>query len=707
VDSDVAVEGSPGHGDDVDAILRRDPHGTYPIMDARSRDDYQSRVRMWAQRAHRSADDVAQVAITLATQASQRHGVDDRRAHVGYFLTDNGLGEFAAMLPAKLNWREWLRLRSATGLLFVYCSMIFSICAAYGIGSAWLFDIDLPWFGRASLALVTALYVSYIVQNWVNVLVPRLLLPRRVPRLDFSDGIPASAQTLVTVPCLLVSRDGMHKLAQTLETLHHDNRGSGAGYALLTDFVDAPDEHASGDDALLQQACAQIDALNQRHGGGFVLLHRPRRWNAAENLWIGWERKRGKLEELNGYLMGGASPFQTMHGDLSKVLGSKYVLTLDEDNADLTPGAVRELAAALAHPLNRAVLGNNGDRVEAGHVVLQPRPMIALPKDTTPSRLEMLVYSMIEIETTKAFRSDQPAINTDQDLFGQVAYGGKGIYDVELFHRLMHGRIAENTILSHDVLEGGMVRAGVVSDIILRENFVPTFYAAAQRTHRWMRGDWQLLPWLWPTVRDASGSRVRNVLPAFGRWKIFYNAMRMLLPVASLVCFVVGWATCATPGWWTLNLLAVAWVPAIVDLLIGVVRNLLALRFRATARGMWAWLSLRSASFIFGVDQAQNAFDAAVRASFRMLVSHRGLLEWTASSVVSRRGTPTLAQYLRMMWISPVFAVITVAFIDRINPMALSSAIPFAVLWISAPFVAWWWSQKPHERVHSAPITPP
>ncbi|MCW0452915.1 hypothetical protein [Xanthomonas sacchari] len=707
MDLHVAVGTDAVAKDAVDATLRLDPIGAYSRMDALSRADYQTQTKMWAQRAGRTAAEVAQAAIDLAMQAQLRHGTSDRRSHVGYFLSDNGVRDLAAVLGTRLNWRERLRLQSSATLILAYCTLIFSICCAYGFVSVWLLEIRMPWPGQVLLAMAAALYVSYMVQNWVNMYLPQMALPRRMPRLDFSAGNPESAKTLVVIPCLLISRDSIHKLAQALESLYLSNSGAGAGFALLSDFADAPTQHASGDDALLEEACAQISVLNERYGGGFLMLHRTRRWNPGENLWIGWERKRGKLEELNAYLMGGDSPFQTMHGDLDKISGTKYVMTLDDDNADLTPGAVQELAGAMAHPLNRAVLNKDGNQVEAGYVVLQPRAMIALPKNSLPSRLELLLQAMIEIETTKDFRSDKPVIHVDQDLFGQAAYFGKGIYDVELFHRLTHGRIAENTILSHDVLEGGMARAGVVSDIVLRENFMPTFYATSRRSHRWMRGDWQLLPWLLPTVRIASGARVRNTLSLFGRWKIFHNAMRMVLPIASLLCFVVGWATSARPGLWTLNLLAVAWVPATIALLIGVSRNLLSGNFRATARGVWSWLSLRSASFIFGVDQAQSAFDAAVRASFRMLVSHRKMLEWTASTVVTARSVPTLTQYIKMMWISPAFATSVVWLMSRVNPAALPSAIPLAALWTSAPLIAWWWSQKPQGQLYSAQPSQP
>ncbi|MBB5882401.1 hypothetical protein GGR60_001655 [Xanthomonas arboricola] len=702
MDLDVAVESPAALGEDIDAVLRRDPMGVYAQMDQRSRGDYQARVASWAQRSGRQPVSVAHVAIDLALQSHQRHGATDRRSHVGYFLTDGGIATLARTLGTTLSLQERMRTRSLPGLVLGYCALAFLLCATYGVLSVWLLKIALPWPGQMLLAMAVTFYAHCIIPGWFNMLLSRRLRPRRMPRMDFSTGVPVSAKTLVVIPCLLTSREGIDKLIQSLERLYRNNRDANAGYALLSDFTDAPTARQEGDTSLLDEARARISAMNERHGGGFVLLHRPRRWNPGEGMWMGWERKRGKLEELNAYLVGAASPFQTMHGDLDKVSGTRYVLTVDDDNAQLTQGAVSELAAVLSHPLNRPVLSQDGTRIEAGFVIIQPRGMIALPDNAAPSRLERFLHSTVEIETSNAIRTEQPVVDVDQDVFGQAVYVGKGIYDVEIFHRLTHGLIAENTILSHDVLEGGIVRAAVATDIILHETFAPTFYAAARRTHRWHRGDWQSIPWLFPRVRNASATLIKNPLSPFGRWKIFHNVVRMLFPIVSLVCFVAGWLASAVPGLWTLNLLMIAWFPPLVGLMIGVVRNLLSGNFRLMARGFWSSLWMRSSPFIFSVDNAMNAFDAAARATFRMLISRRHLLEWTASIIVFTGRGHTLRQYLEMMWISPAFALVTVVLVAYLNPAALSSAIPFALLWISAPIVAWWWSQQQEEHVCTA-----
>jgi hypothetical protein len=689
--------------DAVDAILREDPAGAYARMDAASRERYLHAVRTWAGRANRPADDVARTVIALATGCAGRHGATDRRAHVGYFLIDAGIADLAAALGTKPGWRERIRLRPASHVLLAYYGAFFSLCLGLGILSVGMFDFDLSLTGRVAMSTLVALYICPIVQGWVHLLLPRLFEAQRMPRMDFGSGIPASEKTLVAIPCLLTSREGVRRLGHALEALYRDNREAGAGYALLSDFVDAPARHMDDDDALLDEARAMIAALNERHGGGFVLLHRSRRWNAADGIWMGWERKRGKLEELNAHLVGGPSPFETRHGDLGRLEGVRYVFVLDEDNHDLTPGAIQQLAATLTHPLHRPVFGDSGVRLEAGYTLLQPRATIVLSRDTAPSRLERLVQSMMLLETGQAVSGPPPA-NTDMALYGQVPYVGKGFYDVAAFHRIMHGRVPENSTLNHDVLEGGTVRAAVVGDIVLHDTFTPTFFATANRTHRWMRGDWQLLPWLLPTVRDASGARIENALSPFGRWQIFYNGLRMTMPTAALLCFAIGWLTSPTPGAWTLYLLAIAWLPALLVLAFSLLRRLPSLDPRSTALGAWAWLSLRSAGFIFAVDQARITLDAAVRCTYRMLVSHRGMLEWTPSSVIAAQRDPTLAQYLRMMWTSPAFAVAVTWLVARTHPSALWSSVPFAVLWSMAPVVAWWWSRTPEGELR--PLRP-
>ena len=699
--SDVPATVPAAATDEVDAILRQDPMQVFARMDARSRQDYRDRVRMWAGRARREAPEVARLVVELATQAGERHGPSDRRAHVGYFLVDDGIADLARALKTKTTWREALRLRRQGTLVFAYCALAGFICLGTGVAAVLLFDIRMPWPGQALLGLAVALFLSGIIPGWFNMVISRALVPRWMPRLDFRQGIPDSAKTLVVIPCLLTSREGTQKLARTLERLYLGSVRTGVGFAMLSDFVDADAETAEGDDTLLEHARAEISALNERHGGGFALLHRPRRWNPSEGRWIGWERKRGKLEELNAFLAGEASPFTTMHGDLGVVDGARYVLTLDDDNANLSPGAIAALAGAMAHPLHRPVLDAGGKRVVAGFVIMLPRFRISLPDDDEASRMEQLFQSTIDIETAGEHYSPEPTVDVDQDVFGETVYLGKGMYDAAMFHRLTRGLIAENTILNHDVLESGLLRAGLVSDVLLDETFAPTFLAATKRSHRWQRGDWQQIPWLFPTVRNAAGVRVENTVSLFGRWKLLQNIMRLLFPVSAILCFVAGWATSGRPGQWTLSLLAIVWLPSLFGLMLGAIRSALSGNLASMLRGMVAALSMRLGGFIFGVHHARVALDAVLRSSYRMWISHRKMLEWTASIMdTSQRGL-TLWQYVRLMWFSPAFAIAVLVLVAKVNPPAITSALPFAALWSMAPWLAWWWSQKSGEGAYS------
>jgi hypothetical protein len=680
---------------EVDEILEQDPARAYALMDPPSRREYRERVTKWSDRVRLPVVKVASVVLELAANGAERYGALDRRAHVGYFLTDDGTVELAKSLKTRLTWWEDLRLRWKGSLVIPYCALIAALCIGFGAASVMFFDIRMALPGRIVLALAVAVFLSVTIQGLCNSLIARALDPRWMPRLDFRCGIPESAKTLVVIPCLLTSRDGIEQLARTLERIYLRNVRNGVGYAMLSDFVDAGVFNCDSDDILLAHARAQISLLNERHGGSFALLHRSRRWNKAEGCWMGWERKRGKLEELNAYLAGVSSPFHTMHGDLGVVKGARYVLTIDDDNGNLSPGAVASLAGAMAHPLHRPVLSEDCKRVTAGYTILMPLTYLRFRKDSGASRMEQLLRPKVDEMEDAGPCSSESIVDIDQGLFRENLYFGKGIYDAPLFHFLTHGLIAENTILNHDTIESGLVRAALVSDVLLDESFPPTFFAMSRRSHRWQRGDWQQIPWLFWNIRNAAGVRVKNTLSTFARWKIMQNIIRLLFPIAAILCFVLGWVAADKPGLWTLSFLAVVWTPALIRLLIAAWHGFRAGRFVSTVVGMSSELAMRFSGFVFGVHNAYIALDAILRASFRMSVSRSKLLEWTASIIDGNRCAPTLRQSVTHMWHSPAFAVIAVWFISQVNPPALPSALPLAGMWLAAPVLAWWWSQTP------------
>ena len=325
-----------------------------------------------------------------------------------------------------------------------------------------------------------------------------------LPRLDYSQRDRVGLPRMVVVPTILRSAESIDDLLQTLEIHHLANRDPHLHFALLTDWPDAAQENLPEEEALLERTKAGIESLNRKYAGGrrdlFFLFHRPRRWNASENVWMGYERKRGKLMQFNAFLRGRcADCFAAVVGDLTILPEIKYVITLDTDT-QLPRESARQLIGTMAHPLNRPQFDPALGIVTEGYSLLQPRVDVSLPT-ADRSRFVRLHAGEVGIDPYTRTVSD-----VYQDLFGEGSFIGKGVYDVDAFQRTLAGRFPENRILSHDLLESVYARCGLVSDVTLYEDYPSRYEIDAVRRHRWIRGDWQILPWLLPRVRDARWS---------------------------------------------------------------------------------------------------------------------------------------------------------------------------------------------------------
>ena len=355
--------------------------------------------------------------------------------------------------------------------------------------------------------------------------------------MDFEHGIPPEHRTLVAVPTMLTSAAGIEHLLEGLEVRYLANRDPCLHFALVTDFVDAAAETLPGDAELVRLAREGIERLNEKYadvrGDIFYLFHRARRWNAQEGVWMGYERKRGKLADLNATLRGAEGRFAEVVGQTAILQGVRYVITLDTDT-QLPRDAARLMVGTLAHRLNRPVFDAQCGRVVDGYTILQPRVGVSLPS-AQRSRFVQLYADDPGVDPYTRVVSD-----VYQDLFGEGSFIGKGIYDVDSFEQCC-GDFPDNAILSHDLIEGAYCRSGLLSDVTLYEEHPSRYAADIARRHRWMRGDWQIAAWLLPWVRGRSGQRVRNPISALSRWKIFDNLRRSLVPVAMLLVLLVSW----------------------------------------------------------------------------------------------------------------------------------------------------------------------
>ncbi|NMF98277.1 cyclic beta 1-2 glucan synthetase [Aromatoleum toluolicum] len=695
----------------VEQTLLQDPANVYARMDFATRDRYRHATEAIARKGRLTEGEVARKAVELARAGAAvdlgGEGID-RAGHVGYYLIDRGLPALEQAAEVRHSGLEALRRTVGRVPLITYLGAIALITL---ILTGWLLTQALragtSVWALLPIAFVVVLAVSQLAVALVNWLATLLVAPHPLPRMDFSDGIPAQSRTLVVVPTMLTSAQNVEDLVEALEVRFLANRDASLHFGLLTDFLDAQQESLPEDGPLMALARTRIEELNEKYGSGegwirgdiFFLFHRPRRWNPQERVWMGHERKRGKLADLNALLRGrvrddAGDHFSLVVGDTAILTGVRYVITLDTDT-QLPRDTARQLVAALAHPLNRARYDKDRCRVCEGYAILQPRVSVSLP-GTNRSRYARLYGGEPGIDPYTRAVSD-----VYQDVFGEGSFIGKGIYDVDAFEQALDGCFPENRILSHDLLEGCYARAGLLSDVQVYEDYPSRYSADVSRRHRWIRGDWQLAGWLLRRVPGEGGCRRPNPLSMLSQWKLVDNLRRSLVPTALTLVLLCGW-TFLAPAWlWTLAVIGILLIPsvcaAIVDLLrkpdeVLLRQHLAAVANSAARRLMQVGFELACLPY-----EAFFSLDAIVRTAWRMFVARRRLLEWKPSSEVDRelagRGRSDAAACWRSMWAGPVLAAVTAAWLVVAEPMALVVAGPILLLWFASPGIAWWISR--------------
>lgn len=691
----------------VEQILAEDPGGAYANMDFTTRDRYRHVVERIARNSPRSESEVARLAIQLAREAAVNIGDAGRSAHVGFYLIDQGLPRLERAAGAWLPIAEGLKRFFGQAPLPLFLAAIALLTALFTGGLMAQAQADGLQDGMLALiGVIAVLCASQLAVALVNWLATLLVTPHALPRMDFSTGIPPQSRTLVVVPTMLTGAQNIEDLAEALEVRFLANRDENLHFALLTDFLDAPEETTLQDEPLLRLAHAAIDALNRKYSGGanntFFLFHRPRRWNPQEQVWMGYERKRGKLADLNALLRGGVGErFSRVLGETAVLSGVKYVITLDTDT-QLPRDAARQFAGTLAHPLNRACYDAAKQRVCQGYGILQPRVSVSLPGGKR-SRYAQLFGGEPGIDPYTRAVSD-----VYQDLFQEGSFIGKGIYDVDAFEQALKGRFAENRILSHDLLEGCYARAGLLSDVQLYEEYPTRYSADVSRRHRWIRGDWQLLGWLLPRVAGPLQSRLKNPLSALSRWKIFDNLRRSLTPVALTLLLLLGWTMLPSAWFWTASVLGILLIPLLSAAMLELLRKPADVLARqhcvAVLRSAGGHLARTGLNLACLPYEAYFSLDAILRTVWRMTITKKGLLQWNPSSEDYRQDCADVLGVCRVMWLAPVIAIATTLPLALLRPSALAVAGPILALWLVSPAIAWWISRPLARR--EARLTP-
>ncbi|HUR92152.1 MAG TPA: glucoamylase family protein, partial [Gemmatimonadaceae bacterium] len=639
----------------VEKILREDPSGDYARMSFGSRDRYRHVVEWIAKRSEESEENVARMAVELARSGA------GRQTHVGYYLIDDGRTLVEAKAGYRPPWREGLHRLVLRHPNATYFGGIAAITLGF-LALIWRIADPMSNMQQTLLILLAAIPVNDVAINVVNQLVTYLLPPRTIPRLEYrEDGIPEECRTVVVVPTLFGNVAAVREALEHVEVQFLANRDPQLYFAILSDFTDAPAQDREGDDDIINAAAAGIRALNVKYaaaghaGDAFHLFHRRRLWNAKQKVWMGWERKRGKLSQFNKYLRGGeADAFSTVVGDTSPLLGVRYVITLDSDTI-LPRDAAQLLVGTMAHPLNRPVYDRRYGRVLSGYGIMQPRIGVSLTS-AHRSRFAAIHSGHPGVDPYTTAVSD-----VYQDLYAEGSFAGKGIYDLDAFERATEGRFPENRLLSHDLIEGTYSRAALVTDIQLYDDYPTRYLAFTRRKHRWIRGDWQISGWLRDTVPGPAGP-MRNRLSTISRWKIFDNLRRSVVDLAQLLMLVGGWLWLNVSAvTWALVSVATIAMPWIVSLLLAAIRppsdQSWTAYYAAVLRDWRVSVQQVALAVVFLPHQALISADAIVRTLIRLAVTKTNLLEWQTASQVERTMGGGGQEVWRIMWPVPAMSL--------------------------------------------------
>lgn len=680
----------------VEKILLQDNNGIYGNMDFSTRDHYRHVVEHIAKKSALSEEGVAQIAIQLMHEDRATADSDPRTAHVGYYLIGKGVSETKKRVKMHVSGFGKLRPYFKRHALTFYLLSILLISIAIGVA------IFLKVFSEATeiwvlvtvsiLAIISASQLAISVVNFFTTL---LVKPNLLPRMDFSKQIPESASTLIVVPTLLSNIDELESLIESLEVRFLANRKDNLYFGLLTDFTDAAQETCEEDEIILDAAKKGIEALNRKYQRDkndlFLLFHRPRIWNPKENVWMGHERKRGKLSDLNFLLRENSSEhFSLIVGEPTIFPKIKYVITLDTDTK-LPLNTAWKLVASMAHPLNRAWYDERKKRVTKGYGILQPRVTISLP-DISSSRYRKMHGNEPGIDPYTRASSD-----VYQDLFGEGSYIGKGIYDVDIFHKVLEGKFPSNRILSHDLLEGCYIRSGLLSDVQLFEKYPPTYRADMKVRLRWLRGDWQIISWLFPVVPGPQKQRYKNPISGLSRWKIFDNIRRSFVPIAHTLFLLLAWLVLPSVLFWTIAVSLIIVFPIFITTLFDIFRKPKNVLLRYHVKNSYQNLQEITVKTLFTLIslpyEAYANLKGIFRTLWRMIVSKKYLLEWEPSANTSKEYQSSLSAAYATMWIEPFLTVAVFTYLWMYAPEKLYITAPILILWIVTPFITWFTSK--------------
>lgn len=670
----------------VEKILRQDD--VYPLMDFHTRDHYRHAVERIAKKSKLSELEIAAKAIELSSRADS---TSVKKNHIGYYLADRGLKDIEKIARVKLTFIEQSRKIFNKIPLVGYAGGILILTALL----SWLlfdkvFDENPNKWILIAVTILSVIAVSQLALSLVNWLATLLARPCLLPKMDFSKGIPADSKTMVVIPTIIGSAAEVEELVEDLEVRFLANRQPNLHFALLTDFKDAKEKSLPDDAEIVLLVKEKVSALNRKYGRKtddmFFLFHRPRRWNAKEKMWMGYERKRGKLSNLNQLLLNNVTEnFSDIVGDENIFQQIKYVITLDTDT-QLPRDTATKMIGAMAHPLNQPVYSRKKKRVVDGYTILQPRVSNTLPVNNSS------LFARIHSNDEGTDPYTKAVSDVYQDIFKEGSFIGKGIYDVASFEKVLHNAFPENRILSHDLLEGSYARAGLLTDVQLYEEYPSKYSTDMQRRHRWIRGDWQIAAWIFPFVPAVKGWLRKNPISLLSRWKIFDNLRRSLVPIALLLILMYGWLVSDSPWFWTIVVIAIVVLPSIVSLISQLFYKpkdeLLKQHIIYSVRTSVNHFVQHVVTLICLPYEAYINANAIAKTLWRVYVSRKKLLQWNPFGKGGRNGYTNIISEYRNMWFPVLLSAGLFIYLIGTNPVVFAVALPLLILWFASPYIS-------------------
>ena len=682
----------------VNAILQNDPIGVYVNMDFETRDHYRHVIEDIAKNSRFTENEVAVKAVELAAQNIKINGASDRMSHVGFYLIDKGLSSLEQITQKRFSGIEYLQKKARQYPLSVYLTAIFAVTAVF---SAVVFKHISTYVINERLLLLTGVLLFICFSNLaialVNWLITVLAKPGILPRMDFSKKIPGEERTLVVVPTIIYNQKNMDDLLEGLEIEYLANRDSNLHFSLLTDFPDAAEKTMPDDEKHLNYIREHIKELNEKYEQDrndiFYIFHRPRVWNPKECVWMGYERKRGKIEELNAFLTGnGFRDVRTIiEGNNIDILKQvKYVITLDADTL-MSLDSAQKLVGTIAHPLNKAVYDEKKQRVVDGYTIFQPRLAVNMVY-ANKSWFVKIFGGEPGIDPYTKVVSD-----VYQDYFYEGSFIGKGIYAVELFSKLLGNRFPENRILSHDLIEGCYARSALVNDVQFYEKYPSSYLSDVNRRHRWIRGDWQLLSWLKSNVPGPTAHKTKNPLSRLSQWKIFDNLRRSSIPASTLILFLVGCTVLSMPLLVTMIISGIIFIPNLLTITIDIIKKQEELSLKIHFNSIVDSITRRLSQALFAVIslpyEAFYSIHAILLTLIRMFITHKKMLEWDPSSNATKRVRNNLFDFIRAMWFAPAISSGCFIYFVYFHTGIINLYWIFLGLWFFSPAIAWWISK--------------